>query len=152
MIDSFSEKYFFLSNFYNVYVEYDGTIYCSTEAAFQAAKTMDMAERARIASLSPSDAKRAGRRLQLRPDWESVKDKVMYDVCFAKFTTNDSFRLRERLLETEDEELIEGNTWHDNYWGNCTCDKCKNIPGRNQLGKTLMRIRDELRSEDKRQI
>lgn len=150
MIDNFSEKYFFLSNFYNVYVEYDGMIYCSTEAAFQAAKTMDIAERARIARLSPSDAKRVGRRLQLRPDWESVKDKVMYDVCFAKFTTNDSFRLRERLLETEDEELIEGNTWHDNYWGNCTCDKCKNIPGRNQLGKTLMRIRDELRSEDKR--
>ena len=152
MIDNFSEKHFFLSNFYNVYVEYDGMIYCSTEAAFQAAKTMDMAERARIARLSPSDAKRAGRRLQLRPDWESVKDSVMYDVCFAKFTTNDSFRLRERLLETEDEELIEGNTWHDNYWGNCTCDKCKDIPGRNQLGKTLMRIRDELRSEDKRQI
>lgn len=152
MIDNFSEKYFFLSNFYNVYVEYDGTVYSSTEAAFQAAKTMDMVERARIARLSPSDAKRAGRRLQLRSDWESVKDKVMYDVCFAKFSANDSSGLRERLLETGDEELVEGNTWHDNYWGNCTCDKCKDIPGRNQLGKTLMRIRDELRSEDKRQI
>lgn len=148
MIDNFSEKYFFLSNFYNVYVEYEGTIYCSTEAAFQAAKTTDTTERARIARLSPSDAKRAGRRLQLRPDWEAVKDKVMYDVCLAKFTTNDSFKLRERLLDTGDEELIEGNTWHDNYWGDCTCDKCKEIPGRNQLGKTLMRIRQELRESD----
>lgn len=38
-------------------------------------------------------------------------------------------------------EIVEGNYWHDNYWGNCTCDKCKNIEGQNKLGKILMKIR-----------
>ena len=144
MIDSFTRDYFFLSNFYNVYLEYEGIIYCSTEAAFQAAKSLDISERMRIARMSPSDAKRAGRKVQLRPDWEEIKDKVMYDVCYEKFTNNDALHLKERLLKTGKEELVEGNTWHDNYWGNCTCEKCKNIAGQNKLGKILMEIRKEL--------
>lgn len=147
MIKDFTEKYFFLSNFYNCYLTYEGTIYHSTEAAFQAAKTLDISERERIARLSPSDAKKAGRKLVLRPDWEDVKDKVMYDVCLAKFTQNDSLRLKERLLATGNEALIEGNTWHDNCWGNCSCDKCKNIVGENRLGKILMKIREELKND-----
>ena len=146
MIDNFTNEYFFLSNFYNCYLTYEGIIYCSTEAAFQAAKTLDVAERERIARMSPSDAKKAGRKLVLRPDWEDVKDKVMYDVCFAKFTQNDSFRLKERLLATGDKKLIEGNTWHDNCWGDCSCEKCREIAGENRLGKILMQIREELRN------
>lgn len=145
MINDFSKENFFLSSFYNAYLMYEGIIYCSTEAAFQAAKTLDVAERARVVRMSQSDAKKAGRSLQLRPGWEEVKDKVMYDVCRAKFTMNSSLKLAERLLATGDEELVEGNTWHDNYWGDCTCDKCKNIPGRNQLGKTLMKLREDIR-------
>ena len=144
MIDSFTRDYFFLSNFYNVYLEYDWIIYCSTEAAFQATKSLDISEKMRIARMSPSDAKRAGRKIQLRPDWEEIKDKVMYDVCYEKFTNNDALHLKERLLKTGKEELVEGNTWHDNYWGNCTCEKCKNIAGQNKLGKILMEIRKEL--------
>ena len=144
MIDSFTRDYFFLSNFYNVYLEYEGIIYCSTEAAFQAAKSLDISEKMRMARMSPSDAKRAGRKIQLRPDWEEIKDKVMYDVCYEKFTNNDALHLKERLLKTGKEELVEGNTWHDNYWGNCTCEKCKNIAGQNKLGKILMEIRKEL--------
>ena len=97
--------------------------------------------------MSPSDAKKAGRNLKLRSDWEEIKDRVMYDVCRAKFTMNDSLRLADRLLATGDEELVEGNTWHDNYWGDCHCEKCKDIPGRNQLGKTLMKLREKLRNE-----
>ena len=56
--------------------------------------------------------------------------------------------LKERLLATGDEYLEEGTTgWHDNIWGNCSCEKCKNIPGENRLGKILMRIREELKNE-----
>lgn len=147
MIKDFTGKYFFLSNFYNSYLVYEGDVYCSTEAAFQAAKTLDKTEKLRIAKLSPSDAKKAGRRLKLRKDWEGIKDIVMYEVCRAKFTMNDSLHLREKLLATGDEELVEGNTWHDNYWGDCQCEKCKHIEGRNQLGKILMKIREELKNE-----
>ena len=147
MISDFSKEYFFLSNFYNAYLIYEGIVYCSTEAAFQAAKTLEVSEREQIARMSPSDAKKAGRNLKLRSDWEEIKDRVMYDVCRAKFTMNDSSRLADRLLATGDEELVEGNTWHDNYWGDCHCEKCKDIPGRNQLGKTLMKLREKLRNE-----
>ena len=45
---------------------------------------------------------------------------------------------------TGDAELIEGNTWHDNYWGVCSCSKC-NGRGKNRLGKLLMKVREELR-------
>jgi predicted NAD-dependent protein-ADP-ribosyltransferase YbiA (DUF1768 family) len=50
------------------------------------------------------------------------------------------------LLDTGDEELVEGTTWHDNIWGNCSCPKCKNIPGQNRLGKLLMQIREEIKN------
>ena len=86
--------------------------------------------------LNPQAAKRLGRRVELRPDWESVKYDVMYQVCKAKFTQNPN--LLERLLATGDAELVEGNTWGDQVWG-----VCKGV-GENHLGKTLMRIRAEL--------
>jgi predicted NAD-dependent protein-ADP-ribosyltransferase YbiA (DUF1768 family) len=53
-------------------------------------------------------------------------------------------KLRAMLLATGNEELIEGNTWHDNTWGDCSCDACKDIEGKNMLGKLLMKVRDEL--------
>lgn len=53
--------------------------------------------------------------------------------------------LREKLLSTSDAELVEGNTWHDNVWGNCNCPRCIEIEGQNNLGKTLMKIRKEIR-------
>jgi len=59
-----------------------------------------------------------------------------------KFAQNPD--LRKKLLATGTEELVEGNTWHDNYWGDCSCPECKNIKGRNQLGITLMRVRKEM--------
>ena len=70
-------------------------------------------------------------------DWEEVKDQIMYEICLAKFTQNEE--LKEKLLATGNEELVEGNTWHDTYWGVC------NRRGKNKLGKILMRVRSELK-------
>lgn len=147
MIDNLSGKYFFLSNYYNCYLTYEDVIYCSTEAAFQAAKTLNRQERVEIAKMNPAEAKAAGQKLALRSDWEDVKDQVMYDVCYAKFTQNEYMHLKERLLATGDEEIVECNTWHDNCWGDCKCDACKSIKGENRLGKILMKIREEIRSD-----
>lgn len=138
MIDSFREEYYFLSNFYHVDVEYDGIVYKNTEAAFQAQKVLDDNEKLLFSDLYPREAKKLGRRIKLRKDWNDVKDNYMYEICKAKFTQHED--LAEKLLETGDEELVEGNTWNDTYWGVC------NGKGKNQLGKTLMRIREELRS------
>lgn len=137
MIDSFREEYYFLSNFYHVDVEYEGIKYKNTEAAFQAQKVLDDDEKLLFSELYPREAKKLGRRVKLREDWNDVKDNYMYEICKTKFTQHED--LAKKLLETGDEELVEGNTWNDTYWGVC------NGKGKNQLGKTLMRIREELR-------
>lgn len=138
MIDFFRKQYFFLSNFYEAPVVYEGLTYTNNEAAFQSAKTLDINERRRFTTMSPSEAKKEGRRLRLRPDWESVKTYIMLDICRDKFTRNAV--LKEKLLSTGSEELIEGNTWGDMVWG------MVDGVGENRLGKILMQVRDELNS------
>lgn len=137
MINEFRGKYYFLSNFYSAPVEWCGVKYLNNEAAFQSAKVISIDGRQQFAHLDPSKAKQKGRRVQLRYDWEKVKEQVMYEVCLAKFTQNED--LKRRLLETDNEYLEEGNTWGDREWGTC-----RGI-GKNKLGKILMKIRDELR-------
>jgi len=87
--------------------------------------------------LSPNEAKRLGRRVNLRKDWEDIKIDIMYEINVAKFTQNEN--LKEMLLKTGSAKLVEGNTWHDTFWGVC------NGAGRNELGKILERVRNELR-------
>lgn len=136
-IDSFSKEYEFLSNFYSQEITYDGIKYPTNEHAFQAAKTLDLEERKVISSLpTPGQAKRAGRRVSLRPDWEEVKFDVMKEIVILKFINP---ALKEKLLATGDSELIEGNTWNDRCWGVC------NGVGQNNLGRILMEVRELLK-------
>ena len=145
MIDCFDGKWAFLSNFYWNEIEHEGIIYPTNEHFFQAMKTLDNDERRQIANcLTPGQAKRMGRRVALRSDWESVKEDVMLLGLCLKFADE---QLADWLLETGDEELVEGTTWHDNEWGNCSCSKCINIEGKNKLGKLLMRVRDMIKEE-----
>lgn len=149
IIDKFENEYSFLSNFYNCVVEYDEQVFNSSEAAFQAAKILyldrkdTLEARRKFIGVSPSEAKKMGRHCDLRKDWDKVKDQVMLEIVRNKFSNN--LELRQKLLETGDITLVEGTKWHDNYWGNCTCLKCKNIEGKNKLGLVLMKVRDELR-------
>ena len=145
IINSFSNEYQFLSNFYNAEVAHEGITYRSSEAAFQAAKTKDFRVRREFAELNPSQAKLKGRNIELREDWEEVKDDIMYQIVKDKFTRNSN--LKSLLLKTNSSILIEGNWWHDNYWGDCHCEKCKDKEGKNTLGLILMRVRDEIRNE-----
>lgn len=146
MINNFDDKYRFLSNFSHSTIMYEGIEYPTIEHAFQAAKTFDVKQRQQIANLkTPGEAKRAGRReVVLRKDWEEVKDGIMYELLKEKFKNPE---LKSKLLDTGDEFLEEGTMWHDNYWGNCYCEKCKDIVGKNILGKLLMKVRDELKNE-----
>lgn len=137
-INSFRGKYFYLSNFYHAPVTYNGLTYLNNEAAFQAQKSIDRSEQETFTMLSPSDAKKKGRHVRLRSDWENVKDKVMKDIVRAKFTQHTD--LQRSLLETGSARLIEGNTWNDRYWG---VDINSGI-GKNRLGEILMKVRSEL--------
>ena len=141
----FDGDYAFLSNFYESKIVYKGITFPTVEHAFQAAKSLSEEEQAAISiAKTPSIAKRLGRKVLLRPDWEEIKEKVMYECVKEKFKEP---VLREKLLNTHPAELIEGNTWHDNYWGDCSCEKCKNIKGKNSLGKILMKVRSEIAEE-----
>lgn len=141
MIASFKGEYSFLSNFFPAPVFGFPTV----EHYYQAAKSMDPEHhRAILATPYPGRAKRLGRRVGLRPDWEDVKFKVMERGLREKFKISE---MKKALLATGDAELLEGNVWHDNEFGNCWCPKCREIPGKNMLGKLLMRIRSELKEE-----
>lgn len=148
MITKFEGRYSFLSNFYAAQTLYEGILYPTSEAAYQAAKTINSDDRLKILSAcTPDDAKHLGRHIQIRPDWEEVKDDVMYEIIKNKFKNRG---LADKLLKTGDELLCEGNYWHDNYWGACECPKCRLLPRRNQLGKTLMKVREELKNGSSR--
>lgn len=139
-ITSFSNQYFFLSNFFPVEIEFDGEIYPSVEHAFQAAKTFDPTEREKIRKAdTPALSKRLGKKVSLRDDWENVKKHIMYQLIQQKFSIN---FLREKLIETKDSELIEGNVWNDVFWGMCI--RNGKYVGANNLGKILMQIRHEI--------
>lgn len=137
MITSFSGQYRFLSNFWPCKVFLEGEEYPSVEHAYVASKVTDHELRKLVASkLTPGDAKRLGRKLPLRPDWDAIKLDVMKELLVQKFIDPE---LAEKLVATGDQELIEGNTWGDTFWG--VCDGV----GENNLGKLLMEIRAFIR-------
>jgi ribA/ribD-fused uncharacterized protein len=139
MISSFRDEYFFLSNFYPVEIKLDGIVYPNAETAFQAQKTLNVEERRKFSMLkNPVQAKRLGRKVKLRDDWKEVKLDIMTEIVSQKFLQHP--HLIEMLLQTGDEELVEGNKWGDRFWGVC---KGK---GENHLGKILMKIRDAYKS------
>lgn len=140
-IDAFRGHYRFLSNYFSASVTYDGLLFPTVEHAYQATKTLDPEERERIRSYEkPGQAKRRGKKVVLRPDWEAVKFPLMEDLVSQKFTKNG--HLGNALLATGDRPLIEGNTWGDRIWG-----VDEQGVGENHLGRILMKVRDELRKK-----
>jgi ribA/ribD-fused uncharacterized protein len=152
VITRFADGYLFLSNFFPSPVAYpdsgpEAVIYPTLEHAFQAAKTDDLATRARIRTASsPGRAKRIGQSVSLRPDWERDRPAVMRALLWAKFSAEP---LRTRLLATGEARLVEGNTWHDQTWGQCQCVAHVGQPGRNLLGRLLMEVRQALAMSDR---
>ena len=138
VIGEFQGEYRFLSNFYKTPVKYEGVDYPSVENAFQAAKCKDEEERRRFETISPEDARALGRKVELRPDWEDIKDIVMKALVRDKFGRNAA--LADRLLSTGEAALIEGNNWGDRYWG----VDLGSGEGENRLGNILMDVRSEL--------
>lgn len=133
----FDEEYHFLSNFFEQPVTVDGYSFQNGESAFQGFKDMNRIHE--FAELKPGKAKRLGRKVSLRSDWEEIKVDVMKNVVFSKFSQNEE--LKKQLLETNDRLLIEGNWWGDTTWG------VSGGKGKNHLGEILMKVREELREQ-----
>lgn len=142
-ITSFTGVHAFLSNFApcTLVITSNGVkqAYPTIEHAYQAWKTRDTNQRAQIAACAtPGKAKRQGKTVTVRTNWNEIKLDVM------RWLLNEKFKdptYRQLLLGTGEEELIEGNTWGDTYWG-----ICGNV-GANHLGKILMQVRDGIRGE-----
>lgn len=166
-IARFEKEYGFLSNFYNkayILIVTDPEIttriplfdqnlltsdvrsckntylFHSVEAAFQACKSTTVKDFCKFVMLhTPSEAKKLGREIKLRRDWDAVKLEIMEQLVRQKFTNSED--LSNLLLSTGDQELIEGNYWKDTYWGVCEGR------GENHLGQILMKIRIEIQGE-----
>lgn len=141
-IERFSRYYRFLSNFYECKIIHFNLEWNSVEHLYQASKTLnkDEQERIRLAQ-SPNEAKKLGKDIEIRSDWEDVKVRVMYDCLRLKFRQNSN--LKDELVNTYPMMLVEGNYWHDNFWGDCNCKRCANKEGKNILGLLLEKLRLE---------
>lgn len=141
-IGEFNAAYHFLSNFHPATFVWNHVIWHNSEAAYQGAKTGTRDTLLEFAKMTnPAEAKRAGKMVTLRSDWNEVKVQIMRDIVFAKFNQNPE--LRDQLLATGNAQLEEGNFWKDTFWG--VCPPYSGI-GKNHLGKILMDLRRSFRS------
>ncbi|MCA1005062.1 NADAR family protein [Rhodococcus hoagii] len=148
IIDFFEGDYAFLSNFYEAGVIYNGLRFSTSEHAFAAAKTDDLESMYRIMnSPNAADINKVGCRVKLVDGWDRVKYRRMEEILWTKFTHN--HELGDMLLGTMGSVIIEGNIWHDQVCGSCSCPRHRNILGDNALGTILMNVRMKLALEDR---
>ena len=157
MITKFEGRWNFLSNFYKCDIEHQGIKYTSVEAFYVAMKVNDQQLingvyytpgdfREMISKISiPGVVKKIGQKVKLRSDWREKKLEYMNWAIREKFKNEN---LADLLKSTADLELVEQNSWHDNFWGKCVCNRCKGN-GKNHLGKILMDVRDELNGRER---
>lgn len=146
-VTAFRDEFRFLSNFWYVPIEYEGVTYPTVEHAYQAAKTLDYTQREVILQAkSPGEARTLGQRVTLRPRWDEYKPQVMRKLLCQKYSKANPVLRNDLVVLTRGRHLTEGNHWHDNFFGSCTCAKCGNT-GKNTLGKLLMEIRDYIEEE-----
>ncbi len=140
----FMGEHRFLSNFYLVWVWFDGKLYPSLEHAFQAAKTLDEVRREKIRLMKKAgEAKAEGLLIRkdgtLREGWDAGLQLETMELLLKQKFSDEHPELRDLLLGTGEALLVEGNTWEDTFFG------VYNGVGENHLGKLLMKRRNEIR-------
>ena len=139
-INDFHGENFFLSNFFPQSFVCEGMTWRSAEHAYQAAKAESKEDMLAVKMCATAgQAKKMGRKIRIRYDWDQIKVDVMRNILKAKFGDAE---LAVKLVGTGDAELIEGNNWCDKTWG-CVLENGE-WEGRNLLGRLLMEVRAEL--------
>jgi ribA/ribD-fused uncharacterized protein len=133
-----SGPYKSFSNWYACKFKWNGFVWSNSEQAYMSAKSFDKEYQLKIKkTTNPAEAKKIGRKVKLRPDWDKVKYQIMIDILLAKFSQNPM--LSEILLETGSENIHED--CNDPWWGGGP-----NFPGgRDLLGKALISVRKTLK-------
>lgn len=128
---------------FDVPLEYEGVTYYAPENFYQAMKIPDenYKDRKYIAALHPRKAKTEIKKLKTMPWSDATKIMIMTIALRHKFQLDTSWG--KKLLETGDTEIVEYNNWSDLWWG----VDFESGEGRNELGKLLMQIRNELRMQ-----
>lgn len=141
MIETFRGEYNWLSNFqfFETPMAYGGLIFPTNEHFYVAMKSMSQDVREEVSNHPCKGLKAFGQDLSIRSDWEHIKLDVMLYGLRYKFSRYNP-TLREKLIETGDEYIQEGNWWNDKYWGVCL----KTNEGSNHLGKLIMQVREEI--------
>jgi ribA/ribD-fused uncharacterized protein len=140
MIKEFQGEFRFLSNFAPSPIVYNGAVYKTGEHLYQALKAADEKDHINIRFAPHAGAaKKLGKTITVREDWDVIKDDIMKTVVSLKFKQNP--KLAAKLLATGDQELQEGNWWGDVHFG----ISLKTGEGQNVLGKILVEVRSELK-------
>lgn len=129
----FKGEFYFLSNMYPCKVIYNGINYGSSENLFQALKCANSCDMTKFVGIHPIQAKKLGRTIEMKKNWEKIKINRMRLALYSKFKYNPE--LVDKLLEVK-EVIREDNNWNDTFWG--VYHGC----GKNVLGQLLMEIRD----------
>lgn len=135
-------EYGYLATYSNHGFFKDGIYWKTSEHYYQAQKFVEPEVKLKIANAkTPKIASTIGRdrNLNLRSDWEEIKQNIMYDAVYFKFSQNKD--ILRKLLDTGNAKLVEA-TVKENYWG---CGP--NNDGQNNYGKILVRVRKQLRTE-----
>lgn len=136
------DPYGYFSNFSDHAVFLKGKIWPTAEHYFQAMKVEGHPDEEEIRlAKNPNDAARMGRD-RSRPrkaNWDDIRDDVMREVLYAKFTQHPD--LKQRLLNTGNATIVE-HTINDSYWGDGG-----DGTGKNMLGILLMETREKLKGE-----
>lgn len=129
----FRNEYYFLSNMYPCRIRVNGLEFACAEACFQSFKTTDLEIRKKFQKLNGFEAKKLGKRIKLRPDWNDIRLDVMEAVIHVKFKQNPQLqnKLINALVRSGKGGIVEDNTWNDTFWGRC------NGIGKNHLGTIL---------------
>lgn len=137
-------EYGYLATYSNYGFFKDGVFWKTSEHYYQAQKFMDSDTKIRIQNAeTPKIASTIGRdrKLNLRSDWEEIKQDVMFDAVYYKFKQNKD--ILQKFLNTGNARIVEA-TVKENYWG---CGP--NNDGQNNYGKILIKVREKLRTEQK---
>lgn len=145
------------SNWYPCIFEYDGFKWSSSEQCFMALKAKyfgdeEIYEAILACGDNPKEAKKLGRKVKNfdSAKWDEVKEQMMYDACYAKFSQNED--LKKFMLDPmfDGKHFVEGSPY-DNVWGSGIhwaddfAHDEKAWTGLNLLGKTLDKVKENLK-------
>lgn len=135
----FRDNFAFLSNFYPCTINTKHGVFRSSEHLYQASKSQSPLIWETVRNHPSKGLKAFAKTIDIRNDWDIVKLPIMEKILNLKFTQHPDLKAK---LQKISGIIIEHNEWHDNYWGSCTCNRCKDRKFNNYLGQLLMKIRD----------